>query len=57
VSGDDSPKGLASLGAIAQGAILPGAVTLRVSGDDSPGGLASLGAIAQGAILPGGAAL
>jgi hypothetical protein len=52
VSGDDSPRGLASLGAIAQGAILPGAA---MSGDDSPRGLASLGAIAQGAILPGAA--
>jgi hypothetical protein len=28
VSGDGSPKGLASLGAIAQGAILPGEVLL-----------------------------
>jgi hypothetical protein len=52
VTGDDSPCGLASLGAIAQGAILPGEMT-RLT--DSPGGLASLGAIAQGAILPGGA--
>jgi hypothetical protein len=48
VSGDDSPRGLASLGAIAPGAILPGEM-----GDDSPTGLASLGAIALGAILPG----
>ena len=44
MTGDDSPRGLASLGAIAQGAILPGMVT---------GGLASLGASARGAILPG----
>jgi hypothetical protein len=47
MSGDDSPCGLASLGAIAQRAILPG------EGDDSPRVLASLGAIAQRAILPG----
>jgi hypothetical protein len=53
--GDDSPGGLASLGAIAQGAILPGGAA--PCGDEPPRGLASLGAIAQGAILPGGAAL
>jgi hypothetical protein len=48
MKGDDSRCALASLGAIAQGAILPGEV-----GDDSRCALASLGAIAQGAILPG----
>jgi hypothetical protein len=51
VSGNDSPKGLALLGAIAQGAILPGAVK-SMSGNSSKG-LALLGAIAQGASLPG----
>jgi hypothetical protein len=29
MSGDDSPRGLVSLGAIAQGAILPGELTHR----------------------------
>ena len=52
MNGDDSRCALASLGAIAQGAILPRKGTLTIA-DDSRCALASLGAIAQGAILPG----
>jgi hypothetical protein len=57
VSGDDSRCALTSLGAIAQGAILPGEDSRRAilpgTGDDSRCALMSLGVIAQGAILPG----
>jgi hypothetical protein len=50
MSGDRSRCALGSLGAIAQGAILPG---VGRTGNSSRCALGSLGAIAQGAILPG----
>jgi hypothetical protein len=50
MTGEASPCGLVSLGAIAQGAMLP--VEARMTGEASPCGLVSLRATAQAAMLP-----